>query len=195
MARAKEFQIDEVLDKAVNLFWNKGYNGISAEELVQGLGLSRSSLYDTFGDKHSLFTQALKRYREKITGDVIAHLDHAENIPEAIKEIFIWSQNSALQATGPKGCFMVNSRIELAPHDSGISDVVQENWQALEDAYQRAIKRGQEKGQIAKSHNPRALARFVLTNSWGLSAYGRGTADKKVFDDIIKIILSTLKND
>src|SRR5689334_14544355 len=106
MARTKEFQIDEVLDKAVNLFWSKGYNGISAEELVQGLGLSRSSLYDTFGDKHSLFKQALKRYREKITGDVIAHLDHAENIPEAIKEIFIWSQNSALQATGPKGCFM-----------------------------------------------------------------------------------------
>ena len=64
MARTKDFDEDEVLDKAMYLFWNQGYNGTSMQDLVDGLGISRSSLYDTFGDKHSLFIKTLENYKK-----------------------------------------------------------------------------------------------------------------------------------
>ncbi|MBL0740040.1 TetR/AcrR family transcriptional regulator [Chryseolinea lacunae] len=192
MARTKEFDETEVLDKAMDLFWRKGYNGISAQELVDGLGLSRSSLYDTFVDKHTLFTRALEHYRAKGTNDIVNLLDNATSIPEAIKEVLIRAQKSSLQNKDARGCFMVNTRVELAPHDPEIAAIVKENWQALEDAYYRALKRGQDMGQITTTQNARALARFVVNNSWGLSVYGKSDADKKVIDDIIRVTLQTL---
>jgi len=80
MARLKEFNEEDALDKAVAIFWNKGYNGTSAQDLVTHLGLSRSSLYDTFGDKHSLFIKALQRYQKKSYDDVSSLLQKSTNI-------------------------------------------------------------------------------------------------------------------
>lgn len=193
MPRTKEFDETVVLDKAVALFWQKGFNGISAQDLVDGLGLSRSSLYDTFGDKHTLFVKALQRYRDKETDQIIQQLDNATDIPATIKAILL--ANEAAGATAAdcgKGCFMVNSRVELAPHDPEIATMVKDNWKALEDAFYRALKRGQENGQIATVQPARALARFLVNNTWGLSVYGKADADRKVSADIIKVVLSVL---
>ena len=193
MARTKRFDEEEVLDKAMQFFWHKGYNGTSPQEILDELGLSRSSLYDTYGDKRSLFISALTRYRNTVTNSILQTLADAENVPETLKSLFIISKNNCFINEDKRGCFMVNSIMELATHDEEIAEIVKENREALENGFTGAIKRGQEAGQISKEHTPRSLARFIMNNLWGLTAHSKSGADKKVFDDIIRLTMSMLK--
>jgi TetR/AcrR family transcriptional repressor of nem operon len=193
MARTKEFDEEQVLDKAMDLFWYKGYKGISAQELVEGLNLSRSSLYDTFGDKRTLFIRSLKRYRSKVTGNIISLLDNAEDVPEVISAIFHATEIECLNATPGRGCFMVNSRIELAPHDMEIAEIIKENREAIEKSFYNALVRGQGKGQISMKQTAKALAGFLVNNLWGLNAYSKSDPEKEVVEDTVKIVLSVLE--
>jgi TetR/AcrR family transcriptional repressor of nem operon len=195
MARTKTFDEEEVLNKAMLFFWHKGYNGTSPQEILDELGLSRSSLYDTYGDKRSLFISALKRYRNTVTAQIVSTLEASKNVPDTLKGLFQISRNSCFQGESKRGCFMVNSKMELAPHDEEIAAIVKENREALETAFTGAIKRGQEAGQISKDNPPRALARFIMNNLWGLTAHAKSGADKRVFDDIIRITLSVVSAD
>ena len=193
MARSKEFDEDVVLDKAVDLFWHKGFIGISAQEIVDGLGLSRSSLYDTYGDKRTLFLRALKRYRITETGGMVAILDNAQDVRKAITAIF---QTSGLECLGEKsgmGCFIVNSGIELAPHDPEIAEIIKEGREALEDGFSRALKRGQENGQISTRQSAKAYASFLVNNLWGLKTYGKAGSEKEIIMDTVRITLSVLE--
>jgi TetR/AcrR family transcriptional repressor of nem operon len=88
---------------------------------------------------------------------------------------------------------MVNSTIEMAPHDAETAAIVNENMQHIEDELQRAIKKGQVAGQISKDQSPRALARFFFNMISGIRVAAKSGADKKVYDDIVKVTLSTLK--
>jgi TetR/AcrR family transcriptional repressor of nem operon len=193
MARTKRFDEEEVLNNAMLFFWHKGYNGTSPQEILDELGLSRSSLYDTYGDKKSLFISTLKRYRDTVTAQVIHMLETSENIPETIKMLFLQAKQECFNVEEKRGCFMVNSKVELAPHDEEILAIVKENREALENAFTVAIKRGQEKGQLSKDNPPRSLARFIMNNLWGLTVHSKSGADKKVFDDIIRMTLSVIK--
>src|SRR5688572_30165055 len=127
MARVKEFDEDMVLDKAVALFWSKGYNGTSAQDLVDHLEISRSSLYGTYGDKRTLFLKSLQRYREKMSGSFIKMIQESEDAEETITEIFKSLLAESRDDSIPKGCFMVNSTVELASFDEEIADLIREN--------------------------------------------------------------------
>lgn len=192
MARIKEFDENEVLDRAVALFWTKGYNGTSAQDIVETLGISRSSLYDTFGDKRTLFLKALQRYRTKMSGAMIQMIEQSTNAAQTIKQIFQNLVNESLDSNVPKGCFMINSTVELAPHDQEIADIIHGNAQDVEDALCAIIKKGQEAGQFTSKANPRSLARFFYNNISGLRVAARSGADKKLMADIIKHLLASL---
>jgi TetR/AcrR family transcriptional repressor of nem operon len=193
MARCKEFDEEAVLASAVALFTRQGYNATSAQDLVDNLGISRSSLYDTYGDKRTLFIKALVKYREERTNELIAFIDQSDDVVKGIKHIFYKMQEAALHGELDKGCFILNSTIEMAPHDAEIAGIVNDNMQVVEDALYRALKRGQDDGQVNKSHSARALARFIFNNISGIRIAAKSGADKKVFDDIIRITLSILK--
>ncbi len=193
MARTKVFDEEEVLNKALNLFWEKGYNGTSAQELVDGLGISRSSLYDTYGDKYQLFKNSLLQYRKKFAGAMIEMIDGSNDFEKTLKEVFHYVVTESLQEKFSKGCFMVNSSVELAPHNLEIAEIVNDNMQDIEDALFRLIKKGQDVEQFSKSHTARSLARFVFNTISGLRVASKSGADKKVFDDVVKVTLSALK--
>jgi TetR/AcrR family transcriptional repressor of nem operon len=192
MPRTKSFDEVEVLDKATDLFWARGYNGTPPQTILDGTGLSRSSLYDTYGDKRSLFLKCLQHYRDTETVAGIRYLDEAPDPTTAIRRLFqgYWDYAQAYRLG--KGCLMVNTLNEVAPHDPEIAGMVEENRQALEDAYYRAIRRGQQQGRIDKSRSPRALARYLVNNLWGLTTQIKLGIEKKVADDIVKIVLSVL---
>lgn len=192
MPRTKSFDEVETLDKAMNVFWQKGYNGTPPQDILEGTGLSRSSLYDTYGDKHSLFLKALRRYRQSATSAAIQYLEEAADPGQAIRRIFHGTYEAMMTGRPRKGCFMVNTLNEVAPHDEEVESIIRENRQALEDAYARAIKRGQQQGQISRDHQPRALARYLLNSLWGLTTNIKLGIDKKTADDIVRITLSTL---
>src|SRR6478735_3171878 len=149
MARPKAFDEDEVLKKAVDLFWLKGYNATSMQDLVDGLGISRSSLYDTYGDKHSLFLKALESYQCTSTAKFVQIIESDKPAKETIKALLNFIADNLLNDKSQKGCFMVNAEVEVALHDKEVNEMIQKNDENLEDAFFRVIKIGQESGEIS----------------------------------------------
>ncbi|HXB06439.1 MAG TPA: TetR/AcrR family transcriptional regulator [Puia sp.] len=192
MPRTKSFDEAETLDKAKEVFWQKGYNGTPPQDILDGTGLSRSSLYDTYGDKRSLFIKTLHRYRQTDTAAAIEMLDASADPVLTIRRIFHAAYGHFTTDQPRKGCMMVNTLNEVAPHDEEVGNIVRENRRALEDAYARAIKRGQRQGRIARTHQPKALARFLVNSLWGLTTNLKLGLDKKAAADIVRITLSIL---
>jgi TetR/AcrR family transcriptional repressor of nem operon len=192
MPRTKSFDELETLDKARDLFWEKGYNGTPPQDILDGTGLSRSSLYDTYGDKHTLFIKSLHRYRQTETAAAIEYLDAAADPAQAIRRIFHAAYDAMTAEEPRKGCLMVNSINELAPHDPEVENIIRENRQALEDGYARAIRRGQQQGRIVRTHQPRALARYLVNSLWGLTTNIKLGIEKKAADDVVRLTLSIL---
>src|ERR1700754_13503 len=124
MPRTKSFNEEEMLDKAKDLFWRKGFNGTPPQDILDETGLSRSSLYDTYGDKQSLFMKTLQRYRDRETATVISQLDNADDIPQAIRQLFQETYRDCLDQQGRRGCFMINTLHELVPHDPKVEAIV-----------------------------------------------------------------------
>jgi TetR/AcrR family transcriptional regulator, transcriptional repressor for nem operon len=194
MARSKEFNEHEVLEKAVSLFHKNGYYATSAQDIVDTLGISRSSLYDTFGDKRNLFIQSLKQYQKDNSLKMISELKLNNDVEDLIYSIFKIAVQEIQEDTMNKGCFMVNTAIELSAHDEEIKKVVQQNQMDVENAFKVAIKKGQESGVFSKKHNAVAFARFLFNNIVGLRVSSRLSLSSKNQKDIIEVVLQTLKN-
>jgi TetR/AcrR family transcriptional repressor of nem operon len=192
MARTKDFDEDEVLQKAMNLFWYKGYNGTSMQDLVDGLGISRSSMYDTFGDKHTLFMKALENYKKMATAEMKAIVDNAPTAKEAIRRMFEYTVAELLRDDQHRGCFLVNAGVEMAPHDAEVSKMLCENDKQLEKYFNEAIKTGQSNGEISKEQSSHALAQFILNSIKGIRVTAKSGADKKVFRDIVEVTMRVL---
>ncbi|KQT26157.1 TetR family transcriptional regulator [Chryseobacterium sp. Leaf405] len=193
MARTKEFDEERALDKAIEIFWHKGYNGTSAQDLVNHLAISRSSLYDTFGDKQKLFVKCLEKYQKQNQDAITELFRFSENIKDTLQAIFKQAVIESLEDRITKGCFMVNSSVELAMHDSEVAKIVQENTVTMINIFTDAIQKGQGLGQISKKSDAKVLARFIFNNYSGIRVLARsGEKDKQVYDDIVKAILSLL---
>jgi len=193
MPRKKEFDEDELLEKAVNLFWQKGYNATSAQDLVDGLGINRSSLYNAYTDKHTLFKKSLTHYQLKQTNAMIAMLARAENAKKALKQIFAGLIEESVNDRLLKGCFMVNTAVELAGIDEEIGDIVNKNNKSVEDALTKLIEKGQKDGQFSSKTDARAFARFVFGNITAIKVAARTGTDRKTLQDIAEIALAALK--
>lgn len=193
MARTKEFDTEEVLEKAIGVFWDKGYAACSIQDVVEGLGLSRSSIYVTFGDKRQLFLAALKKYQREGVDSMRHNLETATNVRQALKDIFYAVLPVELDGCMKKGCFLVNSGIELAPHDPEIAAIVQANRQEIEEILRSAIQKGQDSGLISRKLDALSIARFFFTTLSGLRVSATsGNADRKTLEDIIRVSLSVL---
>jgi TetR/AcrR family transcriptional repressor of nem operon len=192
MARKKDFDEDELLEKATNLFWRKGYNATSAQDLVDELKINRSSLYNTYTDKKTLFQKALKKYQDQQTAAMINMLSRADDPEKAIKKVFDDLVKESKEDTVARGCFMVNTAVEIAGHDPEIGSLVRANNQSVEDALTVVIEKGQKMGQFSTQNSARAYARFLFGNINALRVIVRSGADKSALDDIIRIALASL---
>jgi len=192
MARTKDFDENEVLTKAIQLFWHKGYNGTSMQDLVDGLGISRSSLYDTYTDKHTLFIKALESYQNSGADKIQEISENSGSAKETIKKLLEFVADELLNDKQQKGCFMVNAEVEVAPHDTEVNSLVCKNDQQMEDVFFQVIKKGQDSREIKNEQDARALARFIFNAVKGIRVTAKSTTDKSVFDDIIKLTVSAL---
>ncbi|MFD2937593.1 TetR/AcrR family transcriptional regulator [Spirosoma flavum] len=192
MARTKDFDEQAVLQRAVCLFWEKGYNGTSMQALVDGLGISRSSLYDTFGDKYQLYLKALETYKQQYGSQLCRLTGEAASAKASIQKLLDMVVTDLLSDEQRKGCFMVNAGVELASYDPQVSKLVSETEQQLEEAFIRIIDQGQEKGEIGKEKNAQALARFLNNTIKGMQVSVKSINDRRFFDDIIRTTLLVL---
>jgi TetR/AcrR family transcriptional regulator, transcriptional repressor for nem operon len=193
MAGKKAFDETEVLDKAMNLFWEKGYNATSAQDLVDELGISRSSLYDTYGDKHSLFVKSLLKYRKEWIAPAIEGANTITNAEAYIISLFDFIKRETFDLNSTKGCFWINAAIEMAPTDSEVTAIAKAIMNDTENAFYKAIKKGQKQGVFSTIHTARSLAKFVLNAMSGLRVNVKLDADEKKFDNIMNICLFVLK--
>lgn len=192
MARTKDFDENEVLSKAIQLFWYKGYNGTSMQDLVDSLGISRSSLYDTYTDKHTLFVKALESYQHAGAAKIQEIINHDGPAKETVEKLLTFVTNELLGDKQQKGCFMLNAEVEVAPHDAEVNAMVCRNDQQLEEAFYQVIQKGKESGEIKNPQDARALARFLFNAVKGMRVTAKSTTDKAVFDDIIRLSVSVL---
>jgi TetR/AcrR family transcriptional regulator, transcriptional repressor for nem operon len=162
MARHKEFEVNEVLDKAIQLFWEQGYEKTSMQELVEFMGIHRRSIYDTFGDKHTLFMKALKRYEAIQNKKMSLLVEKQESVKELIRQFF----ESTLEKTGdPQGCFIVNSGVELGLLDPEVSSFVEDSYSKAEKFIYNLILFGQQTGEIKAHLDPEVLSHYFM-NAW-----------------------------
>lgn len=190
MARTKDFDEIEVLEKAIDIFWRKGYTATSMQDLVDGLGISRSSLYDTYGDKHTLYVRALETYQAAGSGRMCSIMSTATSAKDAIRKLISLVIGDVGNPAQRKGCFMVNAEVETAPHDEKVNGMVCQNDLQIEDAFYAAIKKGQANGEIPQNKDARALARFSINTAKGIRVSAKSTNDKALFDDIINVSMS-----
>lgn len=167
--RPKEFDPEKALDRAVQLFWRKGYEATSVQDLVQAMQINRFSLYDTFGDKHRLFLSALNRYCEKVTGQLLGALERSSEGLPAIRRYFDAIVEGAASPLGRQGCLMVNTMTELAAHDYEVACVVDAHRKRMEQAFHHALGRARARREISGSGNLRNLARFLTASALGLA--------------------------
>src|SRR2546428_10205183 len=121
MPRPKAFDPDEALQKAMQVFWERGYEATSVEDLVQHMGLNRFSLYSTFGGKHQLFVAALERYRDTIVADLVGELEQSAAGLAAIRQFFTRLVDFFASSQGWCGCLMTHTAVELSPHVSRVA--------------------------------------------------------------------------
>ena len=192
MARTKDFDEEEVLNKAVCLFWQKGFNGTSMQELVDHLNISRSSLYDTYVDKRTLYLKALSFYQGATWKRFESMLAHETSATATIKKLLELITSDLLSDRQHKGCFMVNAEVEVAPHDTDVKEIVQKSEDQIEETFRATIQKGQRSGELSAKKDARALARFFLNTVKGIRVSAKSTPDPKIFQDIIKTAMTVL---
>jgi TetR/AcrR family transcriptional regulator, transcriptional repressor for nem operon len=190
MAGKKAFDPQRVLEKAMNAFWERGYEGISIDDLVQSTGIGRGSLYGTFEDKHSLYLAALEQYIAAVRAQTSALLEQEGTLHEVLQQLFQAQLEALLSDPARRGCFLVNASLEMAPHDPKVNTVVQAAHQEFEEGLYRLLIKAQVAGELSWRHDPHQLAHFLLATFVSLRVLARGQQDRRVLEDVVKTALS-----
>lgn len=193
MPRIKLFDENEVLTKAMNLFWKQGYSATSVQDLVSHIGINRASLYDTFGDKEKLFKKAFELYRKQSIDKVCELFKNEPNVKEGFSRLFSEAINEALNDKDRKGCFAVNNTTELVPNNESCLDILSNNRQNFESLFYEYLLRGQKKGQLTECKNLKALASFLFVIYNGILVVSKIQPNKKELTDSVNLALSLLK--
>ena len=191
MARSKEFEENVVLDKAMRLFWEQGYEKTSMTDLVEHMGIHRRSLYDTFGDKHTLFLKAMDRYGDKVNAALAGGVKHSKTAAEALQFIFGFMIGG--EEDSPSGCLMVNSAVELAARDTDVDTKSTEAFTTTEQLLKEIILWGQRDGEFTSDYDAEELAEY-LHNVWvGLRVMARTSIAKEKLHRIANISMKLLE--
>lgn len=177
MSRAKEFDEAEVLDQAVELFRSRGFQATSFCDLTTELGISRQSLYDTYGDKRTLFHASLNRYRERSLDHTRRLLSTPGPVRPLLEQLFEGAVSGACSEGNP-GCFMVNSMVEMAPQDDAIRAMALSHARDLERLFAARLSLAQRTGDLAKDKDPVALARYLYHTLLGLAVAARALGER-----------------
>lgn len=192
MPRAKAFDPEVALDRAVELFWRLGYEGTSMANLLEFMGISRQSLYDTFGDKHRLFLAVLDRYRGNVQRELARLIAGQISARSSIRAVFEWVNQSVIETPEHRACLMANSALELGQRDEEVRERVYAHLRDVEEMFFGVLERGQRAGELAADRDVRALARFLTNSVHGLGVLARGGAPTPVLRDTIETTLTVL---
>ena len=191
MARPREFDEATVLDAAMQCFWRQGFESTSVKDLIERTGLTAASLYNAYGDKRAMFRTALDRYIEKSIG---ARLQRSETLPprEGIKAFFDDILRRSLRDREHKGCLIVNSALEVAPHDREFRETIVETLKRLESFFLGCVERGQADGTISSAQSATCLSQHLLALLMGVRVLARVRPERSLLEGAISTGLALL---
>lgn len=190
MARPREFDEDEALEKAMQLFWTKGYEAASMTDLTDAMNLNKGSLYAAFGSKHDLFLSAIKRYLARDRAVFMANFDGPLPLKDAIrKHLTEYVGTFHKGVLVPRGCLAINSLAELAAHDEEVARLINRHIQGAVTFLTDRIKREQAAELIRSTTEPRALAELVVVVELGLLTGTKGPLRGIDDDRLVDVVL------
>jgi TetR/AcrR family transcriptional repressor of nem operon len=192
MAGVKKFDRDEVLGRAMTLFWQRGYAATSIDDLVRAMGINRGSIYATFSNKRSLFLAVLERYAREIGSPMFATLEDSDP-RRAIERMLesIISRTSDLR--WPRGCLQTNTALECPGVGDAITRAVANGIGWQESAIYEVLRRAQDEGLLDLTQDARGLARFFVAVAQGMNVVNKATGETTMLHDMVKAAMSVWK--
>ncbi|MFK4446306.1 TetR/AcrR family transcriptional repressor of nem operon [Caballeronia udeis] len=192
MPRPREFDEAAVLDAAVLCFWNQGYEATSVRELADSMGITGASLYNAFGDKRSLYGKALAHYVSLSVDDRVRRFEGTLSPLQSIKAFFDEIIHRSLTDKDRKGCMLVNSALEMAPHDPEFQQVVAGVLVKLEAYFGRCVAAGQQTGEITSAQPAEDFARLLLAVLLGIRVLARSRPEPALLEGLLRPVLALL---
>lgn len=193
MVRQREFDEEKALDNAMLLFWEKGYKATSLSDLTAKMGIQRPSLYSAFGDKEKLFEAALRKYTKLHASHIRKKLQNNLSVKEAFQTFFEDLVEEEYKESPNKGCFCINTMVELAPHDEKFEILTREHQMYLSIIFQETIVRGIRSGELESSLNAKVLAQTLVVSVIGLTVLMKSRPERSFVENSVAMILSLLK--
>lgn len=188
MSRPTTFDHDTVLERAMLVFWANGYASTSIDDLVQKTKLLRGSIYNTFGDKHTLYIQALQRYGQKTLHQTETILNSSEPMVDKVRGLMMIIVDMT-ETERKRGSMVCNCIAEMVPHDPEVSAVVAVMVSDMKQVLESAMSHAQQEGDLGRAAKPKALARYLASSIQGLCITAKAGAPREELLDIVETTL------
>jgi TetR/AcrR family transcriptional repressor of nem operon len=192
MPRPCEFDPERALDASIGCFWKRGYEGTSMRDLADAMGIAGASLYNTFGGKRSLFQRALARYLDLSVRERIARLESTLPAREAIGAFLNEIVERSFADRQRRGCLLVNTAVETAPHDAVIRAAVVKELAAIEAFFRRCVEAGQRAGTITERRSATDLSRLLLGAVLAIRVLARVRPERDTLEGMARPVLALL---
>lgn len=180
----KTFEESDVIDQAMQVFWDKGYADTSISDITAATGIKRGSLYNAFEGKRELFIKSLMKYDNDKRRALLARLNGIDDPREAIAKFFDHIVKVSLSDSKRRGCMLVNTAVDYSHHDAEIQRVVDEAFKDLTTFFEQKVRRTQELGALSATANPKSIAKGLLSAHVGIRVLGRGAFGKAALEQI-----------
>lgn len=192
MVRPREFDEQQALAAAMQVFWEKGYEASSISDLTSRMGIQRPSLYAAFGGKKELFEAVLNKYAQMSLSFIQNRIRNTPSVKEAVRMYFQGIIEGAGGGNPDLGCLCVNTMVELAPHDKSYSQFTKDYQMKLTELFQQTIEKGIREGELPNHLNAEAIARALMISAIGLSVTMKSRPERSFVENAVTEILSLL---
>ncbi|MFD7446876.1 TetR/AcrR family transcriptional regulator [Streptomyces sp. NPDC059909] len=190
MARTREFDVDRAVDRAMDVFWRRGYGATSLQDLLAELSIGSGSLYAAFGSKDALYARALERYCSHQTGGLVERLETATEVRPVVRDVLLEMVEADL-ADPERGCLVVSAATERGD-DPATVDRVAAAMRLFESTLAGALEKAKVRGELSADKNPVELARFLTTFVQGLRVVGQARLGRAFVEDAVATALRAL---
>jgi TetR/AcrR family transcriptional regulator, transcriptional repressor for nem operon len=191
VSRPKTFSENDALEKALDVFWQRGYQGVGLTELLAEMGIARQSLYDTFGNKRQLFIKTIEHYRNTRLASALALLERDGSPTQNVKDVVRFFEHLALDKRA-RGCLVANSLVEVGSLDPEIRELLAQTLGLLENGIAKALRRARRVGELPAGRSPRAIARALTNALIGMAVTGKLAHSRSTVHDIYAGTLTML---
>jgi TetR/AcrR family transcriptional repressor of nem operon len=192
MARTRQFDERQALVSAMRVFWEKGFEGTSIQDLEDAMGLKRTSIYNAFGNKRAVFDRVMACYKESVMGALFAAMDGAPDIREGVRRLLNSALDIHFDAANPGGCLVVLSVLESGQHDAQSQASLQQTIHELKNALYLRLARARKAGELAASLDIAATATTITTTMTGMMVMGKANFSRAALKKTVNQVVGLL---